>query len=183
MFSKKWIEKRESGNKVGSRSFSDNNMNMLIIQTQLWRHRRTCHGRQQVWVIFLEILGAVESSLCQLPALVCYSGPVCLTHHKTDSALSIGVLLLFKVGPTNLDKDDQRCLFTTSGNHLNILAALSVVGVFSSPCGCSELPFSFLAQTCAWRSRRAAGGSRRGLRRPHVSSSRCLQVHPTCLNK
>lgn len=55
-------------------------------------------------IIFLEILGTVESSLCQLAALIRYFLPVCLTHHEADSALSIRILLLFKIGPSNLDK-------------------------------------------------------------------------------
>lgn len=151
----------------------------------------TCQWRKQVYVIFLEILGTVESALCQLAAFVRYSGPVRLTHHKADSALSICVLLLFEVSPPNLDKDSQRCLFMTRENHLHIkgftgnpvFLKCSQGSKFSSLCCSSALPFSSLAQTCVWRSRQAAGGSRQGLQRPHVSSSRCLQVRPTCLYK
>lgn len=55
-------------------------------------------------IIFLEILGTVESSLCQRSALIRYSLPVRLTHHKADSALSIRFLLLFQISPSNLDK-------------------------------------------------------------------------------
>lgn len=131
----------------------------------------------------LEILGTIKSTLCQLAALVRYSGPVCLTHHEADSALSICVLLLFEVSPSNLDKDIQQCLFMNTGNHLHIKGFTGNRVFLRRSQGCSALPFSFLAQTCAWRSRRAAGGSRPGLQRPHVSSSRCLQVHPTCLCK
>lgn len=142
-------------------------------------------------MIFLEILGTVESALGQLAALVRYSGPVRLTHHEADSTLSICVLLLFEVSPSNLDKDSQRCLFMTRENHLHV-TGFTGDGVFlqrsrgskfSSLCCSSALPFSSLAQTCVWRSRQAAGGSRQGLQRPRVSSSRCLQVHPTCLCK
>lgn len=140
-------------------------------------------------MIFLEILGTVESSLRQLAALVRYSGPVRLTHHKADSALSICVLLLFEVSPSNLDKDGERCLFMTSENHLHIkrftwnrvFLRRSLVSMFSSLSRRAALPFSFLAQTCVWRSRQAAAGSRRGPRRPRASSSRCLPVRPTCL--
>lgn len=55
-------------------------------------------------IIFLEILGTVESFLRQLPALIRYSLPVRLTHHKADRALSIRFLLLFEISPTDLDK-------------------------------------------------------------------------------
>lgn len=142
-------------------------------------------------MIFLEILGTVKSALCQLAAFVRYSRPVRLTHHEADSALSICVLLLFKVSPSNLDKDSQGCLFMTSENHLHIkgftrhrvFLKRSQGSTFSSLRCSSALPFSSLAQTCVWRSRQAAGGSRQGLQRPHVSSCRCLQVHPTCLYK
>lgn len=142
-------------------------------------------------MIFLEILGTVESALCQLAALVRYSGPVRLTHHEAYRALSICVLLLFEVSPSNLDKNSQRCLFMTRGNHLHVkgfawnrvFQKRSQGSTFSCLCRSSALPFSSLAQTCVWRSRQAAGGSRQGLQRPHVSSSRCLQVHPTCLYK
>lgn len=58
-------------------------------------------------MIFLEILGTVESSLCQLAALVRYSLPVRLTHHKTNSALSICILLLFKISPANLEEKSK----------------------------------------------------------------------------
>lgn len=59
-------------------------------------------------MFFLEILGTVESSLCQLAALVRYSFPVRLTHHKTNSALSICILLLFKISPANLEEESKR---------------------------------------------------------------------------
>lgn len=142
-------------------------------------------------MIFLEILGTVESSLRQLAALVRYSSPVRLTHHEADSALSICFLLLFEVSPSNLDKDGEQCLFMTSENHLHIkrftqnqvFPRRSLGSMFSSLCRSSALPFSFLAQTCVWRSRQAAAGSRQGLPRPRVSSSRCLRGHPTCLYK
>lgn len=148
---------------------------------------RTCQRGEHVYLIFLEILGTVESSLCQLAALVRYSGPVRLTHHEANSALSIRVLLLFEVGPSNLDRDDGRGLFMSSGNHLHIkrfcwcLPERSLVASLSRRS--SPLPFSSLAQTCAWRSRQAAAGSRRGRPRPRASSSRCLRVRPTCLHK
>lgn len=58
-------------------------------------------------MIFLEILGTVESSLRQLAALVRYSLPVRLTHHKTNSALSICILLLFKISPANLEEESK----------------------------------------------------------------------------
>lgn len=64
----------------------------------------TWGGKQKdcsTW-FFLEILGAVESSLGQLAALVCYPLPVCLADHKADSSLSISVLLLLQVGPAYL---------------------------------------------------------------------------------
>lgn len=145
---------------------------------------------KQVHVVFLEILGTVESALCQLAALVRYSGPVRLTHHEADSTLSICVLLLFEVSPSNLDKDSQRCLFMTRENHLRVKGSTRRNRVFPKrsesrqPSSLrSSPPFSSPARTSEWRSRRAAGGSRRGLQRPHVSSSRCLQVHPTCLWK
>lgn len=51
---------------------------------------------------FLEILGAVESSLGQLAALVRYPLPVRLADYKADSSLSISVLLLLQVGPAYL---------------------------------------------------------------------------------
>lgn len=154
------------------------------------RGPRTCQWWEQVYVIFLEILGTVESSLRQLAALVRYSGPVRLTHHEADSALSICVLLLFEVSPSNLDKDGERCLFMTSENHLHIkrftwnwvFLRRSLVRMVPSLSRSSALPFSFLAQTCVWRSRQAAAGSRQG-RRPRASSSRCLPAHPTCLCK
>lgn len=141
-------------------------------------------------MIFLEILGTVESSLRQLAALVRYSGPVRLAHHEADSALSIGVLLLFEVSPSNLDKDGERCLFMTSENHLHIkrftwnrvFLRRSLVSTVPSLSRSSALPFSFLAQTCVWRSRQAAAGSRQG-RRPRASSSRCFLARPTCLYK
>lgn len=157
--------------------------------TQPTRAPRTCQWREQVHVIFLEILGTVESSLRQLAALVRYSGPVRLTHHEADSALSICVLLLFEVGPSNLDRDGEGCLFMTSENHLHI-KGFTWNRVFLRPSlasmfplsRSSALPFSSLAQTCVWRSRQAAAGSRQG-RRPRASSSRCLPAHPTCLYK
>ncbi len=58
-------------------------------------------------IIFSEIFGAVESSLCQLAALIRYFLPVCLTHHKTDSALSVCILLLFKISPSHLNKKES----------------------------------------------------------------------------
>lgn len=61
-------------------------------------------GKQKdgsTWV-FLEILGAVESSLGQLATFVRYPLPVRLADHKADRSLSIGVLLLFQVGPAYL---------------------------------------------------------------------------------
>ncbi len=64
-------------------------------------------GKNRDKIIFLEILGTVESSLCQLAALIRYFLPVRLTHHKADSALSICILLLFKIGPSNLDKKEN----------------------------------------------------------------------------
>lgn len=67
-------------------------------------------------MIFLEILGAVESSLCQLAALVRNSLPVCLTHHKADSTLSICVLLLLKISPSNLNKDSNQDGMLRPGN-------------------------------------------------------------------
>lgn len=64
-------------------------------------------GKREHKIIFLEILGAVESFLCQLAALICYSLPVGLTHDKADSALSICVLLLFKISPSDLNEKES----------------------------------------------------------------------------
>lgn len=69
-------------------------------------------------MIFLEILGTVESSLCQLAALVRYSLPVRLTHHKTNSALSICILLLFKISPANLEEESKWHVVLWSGRRI-----------------------------------------------------------------
>lgn len=57
-----------------------------------------------IYTIFLEILGTVESPLCQLATLIRNFLPVRLTNHKADSTLSISILLLFKISPSNLDR-------------------------------------------------------------------------------
>lgn len=71
-------------------------------------------GKKRHEIIFLEILGTVESSLCHLSTLVRYSLPVRLTHHEADSALSICFLLLFQIGPSNLDKTTRVSCYSLS---------------------------------------------------------------------
>lgn len=51
----------------------------------------------------LKILGAVESSLSKLAALIRDFLPVGLTNNKTNRAFSVSILLLFEISPAHLE--------------------------------------------------------------------------------
>lgn len=87
-----------------------------------------------VKIIFLKILGTVESSLGQLTTLICYSLPVRLTHHKADSALSICILLFFKISPSNLNKANNQGVALWAGNRWIFMNSCKAVTLFKVHC-------------------------------------------------
>lgn len=149
-------------------------------------------------MIFLEILCSVESSLSQLAALICDLFPVRLTHHKTNRTLSLCILFLFQISPSNLNKQGValRAWNERISLNSNILQHVFMRSLFYLLLLCHiikqfqsavylNVPVSFRVQTCAWRSHQAAGGSPLSLTggHLHVSSSHRSSDHPICLHK
>lgn len=96
-------------------------------------------------MLFLEILGTVESSLRQLAALVRYSLPVRLTHHKTNSALSICILLLFKISPAHLEEESKQDVALWSGSWILELTDFNNINKRNS-----EILWSSQARNSTW---------------------------------
>lgn len=57
-----------------------------------------------LFTIASDVFGAIEGSFSKMTTFICDFLPICLSHHKTNSPLSVCILFFFKVSPPYLQR-------------------------------------------------------------------------------